>query len=242
MLLFYQIDLKSFCRGKYQAKFWRGNLCFDGERMKKEYKKCILIGGFMILLMVPCISLTIKNERLSEKAISDLRDQYPICGLQFPEYIDMIQPPLEEIIAGADTFVYGEVVGDISCYSLSTSTDSKELDEKRKSNGILNENRFYEYTLRIISDTEGKYADGDVIKIKANEIFINYNPVLCDGMKIVVPVVKDAKEEKRHDYSVIGMYYVTDEDYAISAFDEKTVTDMRMNGLKVDTLLKKLKK
>ena len=45
------------------------------------------------------------------------------------------------------------------------------------------------------------------------------------------------------DGTVYSMYYVTDDEYVISDFDETAVSSKKIfSGLKVDSLLKQLKK
>ena len=62
-------------------------------------------------------------------------------------------------------------------------------------------------------------------------------------MKVVVPVLEDEPSINREWFHVIGMYYVTEDDYVISAYDEdKFLTRNNMSGMKVDDLLKELAK
>ena len=214
--------------------------------MKAKIKAKHLVISLCALIVTICSIYFLKSpqqERLSQTEISELRDEYPICGVEVPPNISMRTLSLEEVKQHVDTFVYGEVVGDIHTYDKKISTGYSELDEKEKSKGLSNIYHFYEYTITVIDDTEGKYSKGEKITIADNTDFISYNPQLKDGMKIVVPVQKDEKVDGRHGYFVQGMYYVTDEGYAISAYDESASKVTRsLSGVKVSQLLKQLKK
>lgn len=61
-------------------------------------------------------------------------------------------------------------------------------------------------------------------------------------MKVVVPVSRLSENSSRSIYMVVGMYYVTEEGYALSAFDENTAATARTtySGIKVENLLKEL--
>ncbi len=223
------------------------NKCIRGVKIMKAAKNRGVIAVVAIaLICCVCYVLSINSSgsRLTAEQIESLRAQYPVCGKNAPAGIFMDKTTVEEVKEVAESFVYGEVVGDISTYNAVTSLANKELSEKRKKNGIDDVFEFYEYTISVIEDTEGLYSKGEEITIASNMDFINYNPVLSDGMKIVVPVAKDKGKPTRNHYIVEGMYYVTPDGYAIAAFDEESVSVSRIisSGVKVETLLKNLKK
>lgn len=218
--------------------------------MKTKTKKRIYIGipVLAIVIAVGCISiwnLTKANEpkpHLSEAQIVALREQYPVCGIITPLLGDMRESTLEEAVERAETFVYGEVVGDYSTYYKNISTGHEELDAKRKANGISDVYEFYEYTINVFNDTEGKYTKGEQITLADNTEFMEYNPQLSDGMRVVVPIIQSKEKESRYYYGVNGMYYVTEDGYALSAFDEQTRAKKAYSGVKVEDLLEALKK
>lgn len=226
--------------GSGEFKYKRGNT------MKAVNKrKLFIIIPTLVLILSVCFVFVLnrnaKEDRLSEEQIAALREQYPICGSH--PLISVRRLTLPEVKDASETFIYGEVVEDISTYTVTSSTGNATLDEKRKQNGIVDEFEFYEYTIEVISDTEGKREAGEKITIAANSDFKDYNPRLTDGMKVVVPVTADKKVPARNYYLVDGMYYVTEDGYAISAFREDTATAKSItSGLKVDELLKLLKK
>lgn len=212
--------------------------------MKATIRKNLILSVPILIIFSICLIVNgINSHRLSDEEIAVLREQYPVCGVDVPEGISMKKASINEVKSAAETFVYGEVVGDMKTYSVKLSTGNSMLDQKRENNGISEEYDFYEYTISVISDTEGKKEKGENLTITANKIFKNYNPQLREGMKIVVPVVTDDDNQTRNHYIVDGMYYVTEDGYAISAFEESTVYSRKLkSGVKVEELLKELKK
>ncbi len=218
--------------------------------MKTSTKKRIAFGAAaaVIVLAIGCFSIwSIMNAqeeapRLTESQIAQLREQYPICGINEPPLVSMGQSTVEEIKERAESFVYGEVIGDYTFYYVNGTTGHEELDAKRKANGINDVYEFYEYTVKILDDTEGKYTKGEEITIAANTMFMDYNPKLSDGMRVVVPVVRDEEKPSRSHYSVSGLYYVTEDGYVLSAFDEATRAQKANSGITVEQLFKELKK
>lgn len=214
--------------------------------MKKLNKKKLYVSisiGLLVVFVCFFGLTTLTEDRLTETQIEALREQYPICGRIVPALASISKSSLEDVKGRVESFVYGEVVGDISTYYVNASTGTIELDEKRQKHGINDVFEFYEYTISVISDTEGKYESGELITIAANSDMKNYNPKLTDGMKVVVPVTEDDKVDNRNYYNVVGTFYVTDDGYAISAFDEEPAKLRRsLSGIKVEELMKELKK
>ncbi len=214
--------------------------------MKASKKKAWGLAAAAVCVCCACCiaMLNIPEERLSAEQVAELRVQYPVCGKKVPATISMRTMQMDEVKDLTDTFVYGEVVGDISKYHVAASAGEEALEEKRDSYGIADVFEFYEYTLSVLSDSEGKYAKGDTITIASNTVFIDYYPSLSEGMKIIVPVVQDKEKPTRNYYCLEGMYYVTPEGYAIAAFDETVipVSKNASSGVKADSLLKELRK
>jgi len=213
--------------------------------VKSKTYKIILIVISLFLLLSTCVILVLSNtkaEQLSPEQISILRSQYPVCGTETPYMLSMTKLTLEDCTNIADTFLYGEIEGDIQYYSKNISTGDIELDQKRAENGISNTYDFYEYTLVILSDTSEKYEPGDRVTIAANVLFKDYNPQFQDGMRIVTPIRADQNNASRTYFGTEGTYYVTPDGYAISVFEEDAASYAAApSGLRVETLLEKLK-
>ncbi len=212
--------------------------------MKTGWKRILLLVVIIASLFCVYFMRPEPEPRLTDDAVAALRNEYPVYGKKVPALISMRSMTVDEVKDRVETFVYGEVVGEMSKYNVTASLKNKALAEKRAKNGINDVFEFYEYTVTVIGDTEGIYTQGDRITIAANVDFIEYNPTLSDGMRIVVPTVRDNKKEGRTNYTVSGMYYVTPDGYAIAAFDEEKASASRdiSSGVKVENLLKRLKK
>lgn len=216
--------------------------------MNTTKKKAISI-GVSVLLSVLFISLFIFNSinsnleyHLTDEQILLLREQYPMAGINKPENVSMRDMPLKEVKEKFDSFARGKIIGEKAVFTKKVSTGDIELDKKRKASGINDEYEFFEYTIQIVKDTENKFEKGEQIKLVGSSLYEEYYPEFTNGMEVVVPVIED-KEKDSFSYSVMGTYYITDEGYALSAFDESTAQMKRSyNGIKVEDLLKQLKK
>lgn len=201
---------------------------------------CLLSFTFVILSSsFYIIRITTKSDRLTEYQIDSLRSEYPICE-EDPETVSIRKLSLDEWIDVADTFVYGKATGPVKHFNVTVDTGNTAFDAKLNANGINNSYEFFEYSLTIINDSEGIMKKGDTITISANSIFEEYYPKMTNGKYFVVPVRKDPKAEERYTYTADGMFYVTDDGYVLSAFEENSIA--KNSGLKVDDLLENLKK
>ncbi len=218
--------------------------------MKPKIKRSRIVAAISIPLAVLVLCLAVygvtaakRSSRLSEAQIEALRSEYPIYGTKLPPLAEMITPTMEKIRGRVDTFIYGTIEGDMTVYPKYISTGDKELDEKRERVGLGNTYDFYKYTLSVIEDTAGILQKGDKIELVSNLDFVKYNPTFTDQMKIVVPASPEEENPNQFAYNVYGTYYVTEDGYTISAFNEKKA-EMKesLNGLKVEQLLDELKK
>ena len=184
---------------------------------------------FLALLAVLCVLALMfafpQKERLTSTQIENLREQYPIYGdiNKISPLIEVaqVETSLEEISKRADTFVYGEVIEEVPVYS------------------IYSYAKFYGYRLKVYKDTENIFSTGEEITIVANTDFKEYNPSLSNGMKVVVPVKEFKSQQGKYNFDVC-MYYVTEEGFVLSAFDEKEILDKEYSGIKVEKLLEEI--
>lgn len=202
----------------------KGNITMEESMMarRKLPFAAIMIPVCIVLLIgiIGFVWQSAQPERLTEDQIASLRSEYPVCGKS--GLVDMRPLSLEESMEACQTFVYGEIVG-----------DADQFEDIYGS--------FYEYTLAVLGDSEGKYSKHHTLTIVSNSMLQDYNPKLKDGMQVVMPVSpRKGDEADRMSYSVNGMFYVTDNGYAISAFEEQE--EKTLSGLKVEKLLEALKK
>lgn len=218
--------------------------------MRSNIKKSRIIAIVSIPLAVLVLCLAIygvtaakRNDRLSEAQIEALRGEYPVYGTKLPPLVDMITPTMDRIRERVDTFIYGTIEGEMTVYSEYISTGDEKLDEKRERVGLGNTYDYYKYTLSVIEDTAGILQKGDKIELVANIEVVDYNPTFTDQMTVIVPASQEEEDPQQFAYSVYGTYYVTEDGYVVSAFDEQRA-EMKesLNGIRVERLLDELKK
>ena len=180
------------------------------------------------------------NRRLSEEEITVLRETYPLCGNL--SGLDMRYATMAEEIEHNDTFVYGTVEGESSTYVKSVLNGERQPEGTRP-NGSAFLYEYYSYTVSVIEDSEGIYQGGEKIQIEAPMSFVDFNPRLSDGMKIVVPILLDSESETLTYFGAMGMYYVTEDGYVLSVVDEALMEmEEPLTGVKLEKLLEKVKK
>ena len=86
---------------------------------------------------------------------------------------------------------------------------------------------------------QAESISGDII-IAMNTQLMGYEPELEAGMRIVVPVkMGDGKHEGKYFYSRVGLYYVTDDGFVLSAYVEDE--DSKFTGRTLEYLKRKIK-
>ncbi len=210
---------------------------------QRRFWKIVLPVVVLAAICTVCYSVS-HPQSLSESEIAKLRQKYPVCG-----DISKIQnagsyrtPTWDQIQEVNDTFIYCTIERDMTTYDAYISTGNSELDKKRQENGIGDVYKFYEYPITVIEDAAGIFQPGDKLTIAANMAFVDFNPHLSKGMKVIAPVILDMDKDTRTQFGVQGFYYVTEDGYALSAFDEqKASMKTPVTGKKADVLLRELK-
>ena len=184
------------------------------------------------------------SNRLGAEQIADLRSQYPICSGE-GAMVSRANPSLDELVETMDSFVYAEVDGEMTTFSKQVSLGIPALEAKQKENGGDGGYEFYQYNLTVISDTEGEFQSGEEIKVVGNMMFLEGNPKLEDGMRIVFGTIRTPGDPSNCGMLTAGTYYVTEDGYALSAFEESQENMQGRSaytGLPVEQLLYQLKK
>lgn len=186
----------------------------------------------LVLILTAIVSLCLiftflqKEERLTSQQIENLRERYPVYGdinkLNPLIEIAVVKTTLKELAERADTFVYGAVLEEVPVYS------------------VYSYAKFYGYKIKVYEDTEGKFSAGEEITVIANTEFKEYNPSLAEGMKIVIPVAESKSQQGKYNFDLC-VYYVTEDGFVISAFDEKQILDKEYSGLKVEKFIQETK-
>ena len=178
--------------------------------------------------VVVILTVSRYEERLSQAQIENLREQYPICGIDVNPTVDVIWPTLEQWKWNAATVVYGEAV----------------------SNSLTSEASQYEMV--VIDDTEGLLTAGEKISTDIRQQYFDYELYPTDGMQLVAMAdIATYKEEEPWVFNLGQTYYVTEDGYMISTFDENeyyggrrgyVVVESALSGLKLEDFMRKLKK
>ncbi len=192
---------------------------------KKKFK--YFIGALLIFVVLGISILLIKdnlkikdtdieeNARLTVAEIEALRTEYPLVdSWSMIEYADL---DLDEIIERAPAFIEVEVIKILPNYTVDFSYN---LSEKSLDSTL----EFMQYELNIIdilaSNESFNKKPGDTIVLSVGverDVF----PALKDGMKFIVPVeASSGPHEGKYSIYIDTFYYVTSDDYIISAFEE----------------------
>lgn len=196
--------------------------------MKLKNTKIVIIAVSILCIVATLICLVFllqqPEDRLSEEQIAALRAEYPIRTTLYPPYVNVMYPSLETTKKIAASFVYAEVI-------------KVEIVAERE------DCTFCDYTFSVIDDTRNKLKKGEKIVFSDGTRDGIYTiPLLKEGMKIVFPVMKHESEDQ-YQYMKGCEYYVTDDGYVMSAFDEERAeVTPPLSGIKLKKLMRELKK
>lgn len=202
-------------------------------------RKLLTVFALLVLccgLFLCCVQ-TKEDPRLDELQIEALRERYPVYT-QDPPTVDTYPVPFKKLCKRIDTFAYVEITGEIQYYSKYISMGDAAWDAK---NGSASS--FYEYPAVVIDDTEKLFEQGEEITIASNMMFYGYEPELSPGMKVVFAATGEWHKPKQYGFSKIGTYYITEDSFALSAFDEKLYQMKKpLSGVTLKTLMRELHK
>lgn len=184
-------------------------------------KRLFLIISVVFILFTAC-QYKENTERLSNAQIETLREEYPVCGTKLHPLIDIQETDFDTSLKRAETFIYCRIT-DNAVYSKNSYGE------------------FFEYPVTVIYDTKNIYKKGEKFTLYANRYFEEYNPSFRKGMKAIVPIKTSESTPSKKGYGIIGSYYVTTDDYALSAFDEEKFSKESLSGLKADEVMKRIK-
>ena len=171
-----------------------------------------------MLLLFACDSSS--EARLEANAITELRKDYPITG-RAPANMSMMEPTLDIIFESSESVLVLEIIGNMTHHAEELLTGDDVIDQKMADHGIPGEVVYFVYPVRVIQDEAGIYEEGAEIAIYNNVIFEDVTPILERGDRISIPLQEGHDHSDRVPFSVFGLYYVTANDYVLSAFDEK---------------------
>ncbi|MBE6732093.1 MAG: hypothetical protein E7564_10425 [Ruminococcaceae bacterium] len=206
----------------------------------KNKKNLIIIALLVLAFIIPAsviIPSLIPEDILTEEEVAKIREKnnyriYVFNTSDYPtvEFGETIS--FRETIKNTDTFVYCEAIGNAELVEIENSitNDSPQMRVHK---------------VKVINDSEGLFKEGDEITFAYGLLAQSASPRPKDGEKMVLPIsFTFLKGYEKDEYdcfsSATGYYYITDDGYAVSAFEEEEGSVY--SGKTVDNLLKVLKK
>lgn len=209
----------------------------------KRTANCVILSMFLALTVIVLQfigSVYTYEDVLSEKEINTIRDEY-----NYVIYNDSTSQTFSDVttfrerITYTDTFVYGEVIKEPYKEEYIISSGDEEFD-KLFYGGVINIPMLDIYTVRVIEDTEGLFAEGTVLTYSYSLMTQNNRPKPEMGDKIILPFTVMSDDVSDCISGIYGYYYVTEEGYGISAFKEEI--GCIYSGKKVGEIIKLLRK
>lgn len=196
----------------------------------------VLIAGLLAVLLCALTACAPETEPLTDAEIEALREEYPEYNSS-PPLVDMIvQQSFERKATLADTYVYVEITSEPQYFSKSMKKYmDAQMVEKYKKEGLSTDSTFFEYTAKVLDDSQGLLKSDASIQMYSSMLFFDSTPPLQVGDRVAVAVMKDEERENAYSFAWTTMYYVTEDEHVLSCVkelegDEKT-------GIGVDALL-----
>jgi hypothetical protein len=193
--------------------------------MNMKTRKPVLVSAAVLLVSCACLLIFalpgMEHKPLSQGQIDALRAEYPAHS-GVPQTVSMNILPLDTVLDRADTLIRATVLDEAVLDALSSRTHHS----------------FFGYTIEIINDSAGVFKKGDILTVAANEMVRDATPPLKRGMEILAPIAENPQWGKVYSFSSFGMYYITKDGYALSAYDMEEA--MAKDGMKADALMKDL--
>ena len=203
----------------------------------------IALSVLLCLLSFAGCSFSPAEPVLSEEEVETLRDEYPDQPISFSPVVDIdTSGTVEQMAATMDTAVYGKVISPRKWKNVSTAgTDHPELEEKKENlTSGAGTATFLCYEMEVVRDAGGKYKKGDKVVFSITEMLEDTIPDFQEGDGVIfLGAYFDGKEnalENEIATTFKGIYYVTDDGYALSTCGEDPQT-ARASGMTADDCL-----
>ena len=213
--------------------------------MLKKYISALLAALLCIFSLSACTSYSPPKPALSQKEVDALREKYPVYPVKVHQLVSMdTDISVEEMAQDefSDTVIYGTITSQKKWMYISLAgADHPELEEKKRelTGSAGTAARLY-YEMEVIRDAGGKYQPGDKVLLSMTEFLEPTIPELKPGDKFIAMACyywnhdfdKKAFLENELGMSFKGLYYVTEDGYAISTSGEEPQT--RASGMTAD--------
>ena len=208
--------------------------------MLKKYISALLAALLCIFSLSACTSYSPPKPALSQKEVDALREKYPVYPVKVHQLVSMdTDISVEEMAQDefSDTVIYGTITSQKKWMYISLAgADHPELEErKRELTGSAGTATFLCYEMEIIRDAGGRYQPGDKVTLSITEFLEPTIPELKPGDKfIALAGYNDGIYSLENDIGIAfkGLYYVTEDGYAISTSGEEPQT--RASGMTAD--------
>ena len=200
--------------------------------MFKKYISALLATLLCIFSLSACSSYSPPDAALSQKEVNALREEYPVYPVKVEGPVDVYTDiSVDEMAANPDmnTAIYGTIVSQKKWgYTSLAGTDHPELEEKKRElTGSAGTATFLCYEMEIIRDAGGRYQPGDKVTLSTTQFLESTIPPLEPGDKfIALGGYYDGINAFPDEINIAfkGLYYVTEDGYAISTSGEEPQT------------------
>ena len=208
--------------------------------MFKKYVSALLACLLCAFFFSACSSYSPPNAALSQEEVDALREEYPVYPVKVQGPVDVYTDiSVEEMAANPymDTAIYGTITSNKKWKYVSLAgADHPELEEKKREfTGMDSMAGFLFYEMEVIRDAGGKYQPGDKVLLSITQFLEPTIPELKPGDKfIALAGYNDGIYSLENDIGIAfkGLYYVTEDGYAISTSGEEPQT--RASGMTAD--------
>ena len=217
--------------------------------MLKKYIFALFAALLCIFSLSACTSYSPPEPALSQKEVDALREEYPVYPVKVHQLVSMdTDISVEEMAANPymDTAIYGTITSNKKWKYVSLAgADHPELEEKKRElTGMNSMAGFLFYEMEVIRDAGGKYQPGDKVLLSITEFLEPTIPEFKPGDKFITLACyylddkhdfhfnKNNYSENELGMAFKGLYYVTEDGYAISTSGEEPQT--RASGMTAD--------
>ena len=213
--------------------------------MFKKYISAFMACLLCVLSLSACASYSPPDAVLSQKEVDALREEYPVYPIKVHQLVSMdTDISVEEMAQDefSDTVIYGTITSQKKWMYISLAgADHPELEErKRELTGSAGPAAFLYYEMEVIRAAGGKYQPGDKVLLSITEFLESTIPELKPGDKFIAMACyysnhdfdKKTFLENELGMTFKGLYYVTEDGYAISTCGDEPQT--RASGMTAD--------
>lgn len=199
-----------------------------------------LIAGLLAVLLCALTACAPEPEPLTEAEIEALREEYPEYNSPPPLVNMFVQQSFERKATMADTYVYVEITSELQYFSKSMEKYmDAQMIEKYQKQGLSTDNTFFEYTAKVLDDSQGLLKSGAAIQLHCPMIFFDSTPPLQVGDRVAVAVTKDKERKNAYSFGWTTMYYVTEDGHVLSCVKE--IEGDERTGIGVGALLEEVR-